>query len=110
MHHEQTRIYTTALDVVSDAAAVIRELPVGYGFLADQLRRAASSVVLNFSEGSKHTSRRERRRYFTMAAGSATEVSAVVDVAKRFGVIDTALGAALKDRCAHVCAMLRLYR
>ncbi|MDP2345500.1 MAG: four helix bundle protein [Deltaproteobacteria bacterium] len=78
MHHEQTRIYAIALDVVSDAAAVIRELPTGYGFLADQLRRAASSVVLNFAEGSKHTSLRERRRYFTMAAGSAAEVGAVV--------------------------------
>ncbi|MDP2346002.1 MAG: four helix bundle protein [Deltaproteobacteria bacterium] len=110
MNHEHTRIYLLALDIVSDAAALTQTLPAGYGFLADQLRRAASSVALNFSEGSKHSSLRERRRFFTIARGSAAEVSAIIDVAHRFGIVESALGSAIKDRCDHVCAMLRLYR
>ncbi len=37
-------------------------------------------------------------------------VSAIVDVAKRFDAVESAPRAALKDRCDHVCAMLKLYR
>ena len=45
-----------------------------------------------------------------MAAGSAAEVSAIADVAQGFGAIAQAERTALKDRCNHVCAMLRLWR
>lgn len=110
MKHEQSRIYTTSLELVADAARLIAALPPGYGFLSDQLRRASSSVVMNFSEGSRHSSVRERRRYFTTASGSAAEVSAIADVAIQFGAVETASVAVLKDRCSHVCAMIRRYR
>jgi hypothetical protein len=45
-----------------------------------------------------------------MAAGSAAEVSAIADVAQGFGAIGEPEHKALKDRCNHVCAMLRLWR
>jgi len=110
MKHEQSRIYLTSRELITDAAAAISKLPPGFGYLADQLRRASSSVLLNFAEGSRHSSLKERRRFFTMAAGSAAEVSAIADVAEGFGAIGAAEHTALKDRCNHVCAMLRLWR
>lgn len=88
----------------------MEQLPTGYGFLADQLRRASSSVVLNFSEGSSRSSVRERRRYFQIARGSALEVSAVLDVAARFGAIDSAIHSRGVDLCDHLSAMLFKYR
>jgi four helix bundle protein len=110
MKHEQSRIYLTSRELIADAAVVIGKLPPGFGYLADQLRRASSSVLLNFAEGSRHSSLKERRRFFTMSAGSAAEVSAIADVAQGFGAIAELERTALKDRCNHVCAMLKLYR
>ena len=110
MKHEQSRIYLTSRELISESAVVIGKLPPGFGFLGDQLRRASSSVLLNFAEGSRHSSLKERRRFFTMAAGSAAEVSAIVDVAHDFGAIAQTQHVALKDRCNHVSAMLRLWR
>lgn len=110
MKHEQSRIYLTTRELIAHSAVVVGKLPPGFGYLADQLRRASSSVLLNFAEGSRHSSLKERRRFFTMAAGSAAEVSAIADVAQGFGAIAQPEHAALKDHCNHVCAMLKLWR
>ncbi len=110
MRHEDTHIYQRTLELVSLAKQVIDALPVGLGFLADQLRRAASSVLLNFSEGcGKHTLA-EQRRFFRIARGSAYEVAAILDVAQRFGAIEIALHARGKDLCDHPAAMLTKFR
>jgi len=110
MHHTQSRIYTRSLELVQLAKVVIDQLPQGYGFLADQLRRAAASVPLNFAEGAGKSSARDRRRYFSTAKGSAYEVAAIFDVAQRFGVISNELQAQGLDICDHLGAMLSRYR
>ena len=94
MKHEQSRI---SRDLIAHSAVVVGKLPPGFAYLGDQLRRASSSVLLNFAEGSRHSSLKERRRFFTMAAGSAAEVSAIADVAQGFGAIAETEHAALKD-------------
>jgi four helix bundle protein len=110
MRHTQTRLYQRSLELIEVAKSVMEQLPTGYGFLADQLRRASSSVVLNFSEGSSRSSIRERRRYFQIARGSALEVSAILDVAARFDAIDGATHSRGVDLCDHLSAMLFKYR
>jgi len=110
MHHTKTRLYYRSLELIDLAKSVMEQLPTGYGFLADQLRRASASVVLNFSEGSSRSSVRERRRYFQIARGSALEVSAVLDVAARFGVLDKQTHIDGVDLCDHLSAMLFKYR
>jgi len=110
MHHENTRLYQTALDLVALCASVVEHLPPGLGFLGDQLRRASSSVPLNFCEGCLKSSRKERTRYFETAAGSAREVSAILDVAVRFKGISEEARLAGKDHCDHICAMLYKFR
>lgn len=55
--------------------------------LADQIRRAATSVSLNLAEGS--CSRKgNRQKHFSIAHGSASEVKAGLCVAKAWGWID----------------------
>ena len=110
MKHIDTRIYRRALELVELAREVLRQLPSGYGFLADQLRRAAASVPLNFAEGCAKRSTKERRRYFDTARGSGYEVAAVLDVAGTFGVIDAALCERGHDLAEHLGAMLAKYR
>jgi four helix bundle protein len=55
--------------------------------LADQIRRAATSVSLNLAEGSCST-KGNRHRHFSIAHGSASEVKAGLCVAKAWGWID----------------------
>jgi four helix bundle protein len=110
MEHENTRIYQRALELVRLAREVENALPNGCGFLADQLRRAASSVVLTFAEGYDKGSLAEQRRFFRMAQASSREVGAVLDVAACLNVIDAELHAHGKDIADHLERMLRRFR
>lgn len=49
-------------------------------FLRDQLRRAASSVALNLSEGYGRRTMRDRVRFFSIAFGSIRECQTVVNL------------------------------
>ena len=51
MQFSQTKIYIKTMSLVDLSQTILLDLPLGYGFLADQLRRAVSSIPLNFAEG-----------------------------------------------------------
>jgi len=54
--------------------------PASHRVLQDQLERASLSVVCNIAEGAGRRSRKDKRRFYAMARGSATETAAIVDV------------------------------
>jgi four helix bundle protein len=56
--------------------------------LASQLRRAASSVPLNLSEGRRRVGK-DRLHLWRIAAGSADEVRAALRVAQSWGYVDS---------------------
>jgi len=106
MNYRNTKIYQRSLELVRTSHNIIKSLPSGYGFLADQLKRASASVVLNFAEGAGKPSPADRRRFFGIARGSAYEVAAAVDVGAELGVIAPAQHEHMLDLCDHVAAML----
>jgi four helix bundle protein len=110
MLHTKTRLYEKSLELISLSARALAELPVGYGFLADQLRRASASTALNFAEGSGKISLRDRRRFFLIARASALETAAAFDVAERFGALSGERNAEAQELCDHLSAMLYRYR
>ena len=75
------RIYQDAVAMCSDAGRVARAIEKHDCDLARQLRRAATSVVLNLAEGSGTVGGHRRQRYLT-AMGSAREVIACFDAAE----------------------------
>jgi four helix bundle protein len=73
--------------------------------LADQLLRAASSVVLNIAEG-EHSDPGNRRARFYTAAGSANETLAALRVAVAWGYFAGADAEAAAGMLRRVIAML----
>ena len=110
MNYRSTFIYQRVLELVTLARQVIANLPKGHSHLADQLRRASSSIALNFAEGHDKGSLKEQRRYFRIARGSAQEVAAIFDVADRFGAITSNHYAAGQQLIDHIVRMLFRFR
>jgi four helix bundle protein len=84
MRHENTLVYQKCLELMRTAHELIEQLPGGFAFLADQVRRNTSSVTHNFAEGYYQDSEREQRRYFRYAIQSAREASTSFDTASAF--------------------------
>ena len=81
MSHERLDVYQCAVQFLALARRIVRAFPRGYADLADQLARAARSVVLNVAEGAGKTTAAHRARYFADARGSAMDSAACLDVA-----------------------------
>src|SRR3972149_2045212 len=77
---------TVALEAIRRLRPVVEKVQRRDRDLADQLRRAASSVVLNVAEaqGARGGNRRLR---FETALGSATEASSALEVAVAWGYV-----------------------
>jgi four helix bundle protein len=88
LDHERLDVYHLALDFLVLAHQVIQALPRGWGHLADQLMRASTSVVLNLAEGAGKYSRPDKRRFYLIARGSATEAAALLDIFARLTLMD----------------------
>ena len=108
--HTQSRIYQRAIELLKLTKNVIGDMPAGYGFLADHMRRSSASVLLNFAEGCGKRSKRERQRCFCIAKSEAYEVAAVLDAQQSLGVIKDDMYINGKDICDHLGAMLSKYK
>ncbi|HUP66159.1 MAG TPA: four helix bundle protein [Thermoanaerobaculia bacterium] len=85
--HEKLDVYQMSIEFVARANQLIEKLPRGRGYLADQLQRAALSVVLNIAEGAGKFSAADKAAFYTRARASATESAAVLDVCGKLGLI-----------------------
>ena len=81
------RIHDVMLDAITSMRPMVRVIERHDRDLASQLRRAASSVVLNLAEGSGSFGGMRTQRYRT-ALGSARETMSCLQVAERFGYLD----------------------
>lgn len=86
--HEKLDVFKVSIEFVALADDVVRDLPQGRAFLADQLLRAAVSVPLNIAEGAGEFSRKEKARFYRMAKRSASECAAVFSVLESLGLIE----------------------
>ena len=90
--------YDVALDLVRALRPVVAQLRQYSAEAADQVERAASSIVLNLAEGGRRHGR-DPRRFWDMAHGSAGEIRGALDLADAWGwQIDSAQARVLLDR------------
>src|SRR5688500_18676672 len=74
---EKLDVYRVALEAHAQATTI---LAGDHRIVRDQLERASLSVILNTAEGAGRRSRKDKRRHYAIARGSAMECSAAVDV------------------------------
>ena len=86
--HEKLEAYVVAREFLSVSHEIALTLPRGASAIADQLERAASSVLLNAAEGAGRRGGREKARFFDIARGSACECAAILDVIEIRGLAD----------------------
>lgn len=70
--------------------------------LADQWRRASSSVVLNIAEGASRGGTKEFRKHLGIARASLDEIEAIIDLAVGLGYLsrnDVTKVTAIRDEC-----------
>ena len=73
-----------SLDVIRSLRGPLQTIKSRDPKLADQLRRAASSVSLNLGEG-RRRSGKDRRYHFCVSAGSAEEARTCLRVSEAWG-------------------------
>lgn len=86
--HEKLDVYRVALEFIMLADSIIENLPKGKAYLADQLKRAGSSIPLNIAEGAGEFSLNEKIRFYRMAKRSATECASILDLCRCLNIIE----------------------
>ena len=100
----KTNVYDRARGVARELQPLLRAIREEDKSLADQLKRAAQSVVLNIAEARGSDAGNAKARFST-ACGSAKEVRAALNVASDWGYIETRMATHLDERLDEVCAI-----
>ena len=104
--HERLDVYQAAIQFLALADTIAGGLPRGRSYLADQLRRAASSVSFNIAEGAGEFAGADKARFYRMARRSATESAAILDACRALALIDETASQTGRGLLLRVVAML----
>ena len=105
-NHDGLDVYRLAVEFTIETDKIVKSLPQGRSYLADQLRRAAASIPLNIAEGAGEFSPGDKARFFRMARRSATECAAVLDVARGVAGLDAEAWKKKREMLLRIVAML----
>jgi four helix bundle protein len=95
--------YEVALELVRELRPIVEIVGHHDSNLADQMKRAATSVVLNLSEGARRV-RGNQQRAFEIAHGEARELLGALDCAAAWGyVLDASAARRKLDRLLGLC-------
>ena len=98
-------VYEVARELARSVRPLMERIERRDRGLADQVRRAAQSVMLNVREANRRVGR-DRAHGFRIAAGSADEIIGALDVAEVMGYLEVGDLAAPLGLADRVLAML----
>lgn len=99
-------MYQKSVDFADQVCATTEEFSRGYGFLVDQLNRAALSISANIAEGNGRFTKADRRNFFIIARGSVQDCVPLLELARCRSLIDEAKPAELKLQLEDISKML----
>ena len=110
MNHTNKRItrfdaYDVALEIIRALRPLVPQIKTKDAALAKQIRDAGSSIPLNVNEGWRRLGK-DRLYHYSVAAGSAGEVSAALDTATGWGYIEDAANTHTQELLDRELAML----
>ncbi len=103
---EKLEVYQKAVDFADEIASLTEGFARGYGFLVNQLTRAALSIATNLAEGNGRFTKPDRRNFFTIARGSAQECVPLIEVARRRGLLQESVASVLRERLETIAKMI----
>lgn len=103
---ENLEVYQKALDFIEQVTTLTESFPRGYGFLTDQLNRAALSIATNLAEGNGRFTINDRKHFFAIARGSAQECVPLLEIARRRDMIEDATITQLRSQLEVIARML----
>ena len=106
LDHERLDVYQLTLEFLARLLPALESWPRGHSKLADQLRRAATSIPLNIAEGSGKAPGPDHRRFYAIARGSAMECGAIPDVCRLLDLVPAQLTQHCKATLERIVAML----
>jgi four helix bundle protein len=101
----QWDVFQATLELIRSLRVPLSQLSTKDADLVGQIRRAASSIGLNLSEGKRRTGK-DRLHHWRIAAGSAEEVRGSLLVGEAWGHIDPKAVAPSLELLDRICAML----
>jgi four helix bundle protein len=103
---EKLLVYQKAVDFADADCQRTEQFPRGYGFLVDQLNRAALSIAANIAEGNGRFTKPDRRNFFGIARGSVQECVPLLQLALRRNLLNDNDHNELKARLEEITRML----
>ena len=104
---ERLEVYQKAKELVVAIFRLTRSLPKEYQYsLADQLRRAALSILNNLAEGSGKLSRKEKEQFYKTSLNSARECIPMLTVLMKAQQLSIEAHRALREDVVHIANML----
>ena len=103
---EKLLVYQKSIDIADEVCTATEQFSRGYGFLVDQLNRAALSISANIAEGNGRFTKADRKNFFIIARGSVQECVPLLELARRRSLIDDARHAELKSNLEEISKRL----
>lgn len=103
---EKLEVYQKAVTFADCICQATEGFGRGYGFLSDQLNRAALSIAANIAEGNGRFTKPDRKNFFGIARGSVQECVPLLELARRRKLFDDLQHNALKEDLEEIARML----
>ena len=106
--HEDLEVWQQAVSLSVSIYKITASFPAEESFgLTAQMRRAAVSIASNIAEGAARHSRREFIQFLSISAGSASELSTQLIIAREIGMGDPGRLTELRHHVARISQMLQ---
>jgi four helix bundle protein len=105
-HFEKLLVYQKSVDFSDQVCQCTEKFQRGYGFLVDQLNRAALSIAANIAEGNGRFTQADRKNFFFIARGSLQECVPLLELARRREQISVEVHQDLRNRLEEIGKML----